>query len=292
MKRKVYSAAFLSVLLILALAETLFISVAASDAVVYLVVDSPVDGALYASNNVRFKYQVFYVKPTSIYIALDRIEVESFLDGKCASNYGGFTSVDTTLKGLSNGEHILRIYAEVYYTGLVPQPSYSDSAVVKFTVNTGVAPSVYVVCFQEYKTSSITLNITTDTPDSTVSYSLDGQAEVTLPSTSVAQYYGRYQYSIALSDLADGSHTLTAYAMDAMGNTGVSEKTFTVKTKEIQPPVEPTPEPEANGVFPTTWIVTATAVVAAVGAALIIYFAKVKKQVEGPVQEPEKVATS
>ena len=279
MKRKAYSAALLSVLLILALAGTLFISLAASDAVVYIVVDSPVDGALYSYNNVRFKYQVIYVKPSSPYINIGPIHVESFLDGKCACAYGGYPLVDTTLKGLSNGEHLLKIYAEVEYTGLVPQPSYSDSAVVKFTVNTGVAPSVHVVCFHEYKTSAITLNITTDTPDSTVSYSLDGQANVTLPKTSVAQHYGRYQYSIALSDLADGSHTLTAYAMDAMGNTGVSEKTFTVKTKETQPTVEPTPDPEPNGVFPTMLVAVAVAVIVAafVSIGLLVYFRKIRK---------------
>ncbi len=276
MKRKAYSAALLSVLLILALAGTLFISLAASDAIVYMVVDSPVDGAVYSDNNVRLKYQVIYHQPSPPYIAFGGAHVEYSLDGKY---YSGYISVDTTLKGLSNGEHLLGIYAEVMYTGFVPQPSYFASAVVKFTVNTGVAPSVYVVCFQEYKTSAITLNITTDTPDSTVSYSLDGQANVTLPKTSVAQYYGRYQYSIALSDLADGSHTLTAYATDAMNNTSVSEKTFTVKTTETQPTVKPTQEPEANGVFPTTLIAVAVAVtVAVVCLGLIAYFVKFKKK--------------
>jgi hypothetical protein len=59
-KKQTFTAAFISALLTTALAGALFVnsSVAASDGYPKIVVDSPVNGAVYTVNNVRLRYQV------------------------------------------------------------------------------------------------------------------------------------------------------------------------------------------------------------------------------------------
>ena len=72
-----------------------------------------------------------------------------------------------------------------------------------------------------------------------------------------------------LPELSDGSHSLIIYAKDTVGNTGASEVIyFTIET-----------EPEKEEAFPT-WIIAPIVIIAVVGAALLVYLAKVKKTTE------------
>jgi hypothetical protein len=157
--------------------------------------------------------------------------VDYYLNGK---QYVGAESLNIILKGLPNGEYELGIQARLHFTAGFGASLRSNGVVVKFTVDTG-APSVFIIGSQTYSTNEAKLNVTTDMPDAKIAYSLDGQANVTLPSSMFTQYHGRYECNLTLSTLSDGPHTLTAYATDALGYTGVSEKTFTVKTVETQP---------------------------------------------------------
>jgi len=90
-------------------------------------------------------------------------------------------------------------------------------------------------------------------------YSLDGQDNVTLTETT-----------LNLTELVNGSHTLTVYATDTAGNTAASETiSFTIAKED-----ETAPNPPS-----TSWTTTATIItaVAAAGAAITLYFTKTKK---------------
>ncbi len=117
-----------------------------------------------------------------------------------------------------------------------------------------VPPVVSVVSPQyneTYASGNVSLVFTLNKPAQQVSYSLDGQQNVTVPGNTT------------LTGLSNGSHSIKVYATDASGNTGASETvTFTIAN---------TPEP-----FPTSWIIAAVVIVAvaAVGAGLLVYFRK------------------
>ena len=99
-----------------------------------------------------------------------------------------------------------------------------------------------------YTVKDVPLTFTVSEAISWIGYSLDGQATVTIIE------------KITLSELSDGVHSLTVYAKDTAGNTGASEPIYF----SIEP-------------FPITWVVVATAIVAAVGVALLFYLRKIKK---------------
>jgi hypothetical protein len=102
-----------------------------------------------------------------------------------------------------------------------------------------------------YTTDRVSLNFTVNEETLWMGYSLDGQKNVTIT-----------ENTSPLTGLTDGSHNITVYANDADGNTGTSETThFTIKAT------------------PTKWITAIIiAAVAAVGAAIIVYFTKTKRK--------------
>lgn len=70
--------------------------------------------------------------------------------------------------------------------------------------------------------SDVPLNFTVSEPASKIMYSLNGSANVTVNSTAT------------LSGLAVGTHTLTIYAWDEMGNAGKSDQvTFSIQEPEV-----------------------------------------------------------
>ena len=235
-----------------------------------ITVESPIEGEIYKSGNVQMKFTVV-IYPGSYPLLLSTSKVAYYIDEMYRGELGERgSSSDFTLK-VPNGEHSLRISAGATYVATGGTRNFFNSVTIRFTVDTGVGPSVSVVGLSDYKASQATLNITVDVPDAQLKYSLDGQSNVTIPQLQLIQYHGRYQYTVNFTDLPDGSYTLIAYASDAL-YTSVAEKTFTVETGEAQPTQEP------NGVFPTTLIAVAvTVIVAAVASAwLLLYFKKHK----------------
>lgn len=111
-----------------------------------------------------------------------------------------------TLTGLSDGNHSIAVYANDTFGNM------GSSSTVYFSVDT-VRPTVSVLSPESkvYGTNEIQLNFTTDEPVSWLAYSLDGEDNVTT------------SRNITLAGLTDGSHNLTVYATDMVGNTGVSE---------------------------------------------------------------------
>jgi parallel beta-helix repeat protein len=108
---------------------------------------------------------------------------------------------------------------------------------------------------QTYRVSDVSLTLTVSEIPSWIGYTLDGQTNVTVAGNTT------------LSGLSDGSHSLIVFAKDIAWNTGASETVyFSINTQRAEPFL--------------TWIVAAIAVIAGVGAALLVYFVKVKKTAE------------
>jgi parallel beta-helix repeat protein len=118
-----------------------------------------------------------------------------------------------------------------------------------------VAPPHIFISSPENKTyndSNFTLAFSTSEPTSKISYSLDGQNNVTITGNTT------------LNKVPNGSHNLTVYATDHSGNTGASKTiSFNVEV----------PEP-----FPTTLTATLGSIVAVACFGLLIYFKKRRKE--------------
>jgi hypothetical protein len=113
-----------------------------------------------------------------------------------------------------------------------------------------------------YTTGNVSLNFTVNEETSWMGYSLDQQDNVTITETT-----------LNLTELTNGSHTLTVYATDTAGNTAASETVSFTIAKEAEPPTTQDDE------TPTAWTTAAiaTAAVAAAIAAIILYFTKRRK---------------
>ena len=121
----------------------------------------------------------------------------------------------------------------------------ADSENVNFTKALFI--EVHLPANETFGTSNIPLNFTIDEPVSQVTYSLDGQENVTISGKAT------------LTDLSNGEHNVTVYAKDKAGNIGSSETmAFTISK----------PEP-----FPT-FLVAAISVAVVVVAGLLIYLKK------------------
>ena len=159
---------------------------------------------------------------------------------------------NTTLTGLSDGIHSLTVYASDLFGNI------GSSSKVYFTIDTPPRISILSPENKTYDTTDIPLNFTVNETASWIAYSLDSQANVTIAGNTT------------LSELSYGSHSLIVYAKDVAGNTGASETIyFTIAQQSVV----------SDGFFPTL-IVAEIAIVAVVGATLLVYFAKVKKTTE------------
>ena len=166
------------------------------------------------------------------------------LDGQMNMTVSG----NTTLFGLSDGSHVITVCANDTAGNM------GSSDTVYFTIDT-VSPNIEILSPENktYATNSVFLNFTLDELTSWVGYSLDAEKNVTITGNTT------------ISGLSNGLHSLIVYANDTAGNTGGSEIIhFTIETPQ---PVESFP----------TWIVAITVIIVVVGAALLVYFARVKK---------------
>lgn len=225
-------------------------------------VDTPIENKTYAQNNLIVNVNVGYT--WGLY--LGSLKLTYYLDGQpiASKNINGmekdnyiFNSIDSvTLTELSNGKHTFQVKGSVtgYYIAIGHADQSLDTGVISFFINLGVAPNVFVSCLSEYQTNQALVNFTLDRSDATISYSLDGLANVTLPqnqAVKVTQNFGgslpfsvSYRYSfIALSGLADGQHVLKGYAVDMFGNTGSTIANFRINTATPTPTEKPSPQP-------------------------------------------------
>jgi hypothetical protein len=176
----------------------------------------------------------------------------------------------TTLQGLSEGTHTIRVNASGRYAAtvwvifvspykppLLDSP-YQDTAYssevggyseVTFTIDAS-SPNISILSptNNAHRPTDLQLNFTVNEPVSWMGYSLDGHANVTVAGNTT------------FPELAHGSHNLTVYAQDSAG--------YIVASETICFGVEP---------FPTTLVVAPIASVTFVGVGLLVYFRKRKR---------------
>jgi hypothetical protein len=176
------------------------------------------------------------------------------------SYYGNLTN-------LKDGTHNLTIIA--YCDGLEVEPHGAWARYLPYNVSSylttfnidATSPFVSILYPENdsYESNEnrldVTLNFTVNEPVSQLTYSLDGQTNVTVAGNTT------------LAGLAYGAHNVTVYAWDTAGNTGVSETvTFTIAEKT---------EPDS---FPTAIVATASGTsLAIIGTGLLVYFRKRKR---------------
>jgi hypothetical protein len=156
-----------------------------------------------------------------------------------------------TLPELPEGTHHITVYAKMQYNNGDRDFIGLDSNTVYFTIDDGAPPIISALSLENktYSQKDLALNFTVDEPTSWMGYCLDGQANVT-----VAENF-------TLTELPSGSHTLTLYANDTVGNMGASK---TINFNIAAP-------------FPTTLVATASGVSAALAClGLLVYFKKRK----------------
>jgi hypothetical protein len=171
------------------------------------------------------------------------------------SRYGNEYLVRANLTGLSEGPHNVTAWVEeqLYYISY-DQPVGSLFSTVFF--NVVLPPNILILSpeTKAYSSSNVPLDFTVNKTVSQISYSLDGQQNVTVTGNTT------------LTGLSSGLHSITVYANDTFGNMGASETVnFTVAI----------PQP-----FPIATISAASGgtALAVVVAGLLVYYKKHKRQ--------------
>jgi hypothetical protein len=270
LKRKALTLTLILSLLVSVLAGTLLIQNAESATVTII---SP-ENKVYSTDNitVAFKIESGY-PPTRAYVVFDRFftwgclldysfssETHPAWTGESnvevgLSLYGYGYLCNATLTKLSEGPHTITVWVAEwmdyisYDIGL--GSVYSN---VTFIIDS-IPPNISILSPEPkaYNTSDVPLDFTVNETASQITYSLDGQENITATG------------NMTLTRLSNGAHNVTVYAADEAGNMGASETaTFTVAV----------PEP-----FPTLLVVASAIIVAVIGAGLLFYFKKRKHQV-------------
>jgi hypothetical protein len=231
---------------------------------------SPENNTAYSSNNVSLTLNVSMPESNDVslyiseiyYLASWQYEDRGQLR-KIPANQGSINLTD-----VPEGPRWLEVHAVatgfayetrhelkgIQYTTYFVGYRITSSSLVEFTIDT-TAPSILSLSVENktYATSDVPLTLTVNEQVSQVTYSLDGQANVTAAGNTT------------LTGLSGGEHSVTVYATDAAGNTGASKTaTFNVNA----------PEP-----FPTE-LVAAAGAVGFVSVSLVVYNVKIKKRMK------------
>jgi hypothetical protein len=152
-----------------------------------------------------------------------------------------------TLPEIPEGSHSITVYGKYEFPG-----SYNniglDNRTVYFTVNDGYPPIISNLSLENktYNQDNLPLNFTVDEPTSWIGYCLDGQANVTTAE------------NFTLTQLPSGSHMLTIYANDTVGNMG-SSSTISFSTAEL---------------LPTILVIGTSVIVTVIGLGSLFFFRK------------------
>ncbi len=135
------------------------------------------------------------------------------------------------LPELPQGNYNLTVYGD--YTrkeGVDPKwPNMHDVQTIDFTINNGIPPAITLLPFEKVITEkgNLTLNFVVDKPVSWIGYSFDREDNATVCG------------NFTISELTYGSHNVTVYAKDLLGNIGASETTIFTITKPGQAQIDP-----------------------------------------------------
>jgi hypothetical protein len=171
---------------------------------------------------------------------------DSILSQTADSYYGS-----TVLPELSEGGHNLTVWvrAEQNYLSFDNPIWVAFSDTITFNID-ATAPKVSVLSPRDslYNISDVQLNFIVSEPFSKVTYSLDGEENVTISGNTT------------LTGLPNGDHNVTVYATDQFGNVGASETIcFSVDVP-----------------FPTALVIASVITVVVVSVVLLFYFKKRK----------------
>jgi hypothetical protein len=232
-----------------------------------ILISSPNNNTVIASGDVSLAFNVSITESentrflTEVYYEVDWQEGKSpvyHLD-MTTPNQNWITefSHNKPLTGIPEGKHNITVIAAAWGSYTIGLTMYSfdigGSSSVSFTVDT-TPPSVSVSSLENdtQYAPDIALNFTVNEAVTQITYSLDGQENVTINGNTT------------LPQLSYGAHNVIVYATDVAGNTGASETiSFTVAK----------PEP-----FPTAQVAAAsTSIIVVIGVGLLVYFKKRKQ---------------
>jgi parallel beta-helix repeat protein len=186
------------------------------------------------------------------------LSIGTWDNGSEGNYWDDYTGADADGDGIGDTPHIIDENNQDNYPFMTPLTPY-----VFVPPPDTTSPTISIISPEnkKYTVNTVSLNFTVGEPTSWIGYSLDGQANVTISGNTT------------LFGLSEGSHSLTVYAKDTTGNTGASETIYFSIER-----------------FPITGIAAAIAIIAVVGVAFLVYFAKVKKTTgEGEKVTPEGV---
>jgi len=287
-KKRLLTAAFISVLLMSAVAGTQFVNVGRANPYIRdavregevsppegtkpptITIFYPNNNTAYASNNISLTFNVSIPKSNNVSLSLSEVyyraswkSSNTYVDLRV--HYRTPTSFSINMTGVPEGPRWLVVYAVargfshetrheikgIYSITYYVGYKITGSSAANFTIDT-TPPKISVLAMENmtYDTSDVQLSFTVNEPVSQTSYSLDGQDNVTFAGDAI------------LTGLSEGEHNVTVFATDNAGNLGASETMyFSVDA----------PEP-----FPTTMVIAPMASVAVVGLGLLVYFKKRK----------------
>jgi hypothetical protein len=297
---RTFSAALVAAILISVIAGTFLINLGLAPWILdpplppEIYVLSPEVDKTYGVSSVAFAFDGQKVAMRSWESAMGRYKhgffnfsnVQYWLDGVIIGRLADLSQpFSVTLTGLSDGRHSVEVTARASWDGgydqgfrLLAQYQYVSSGKVYFSVDT-TPPSMPFLSPQNktYDTVNIPLNFTVSEPISWVGYSLDGKANITVTEyvRNVTESYGQFDIvksalNTVLTELSKGSHSLTVYAEDTVGNIGKSETIHFNITKETQP------NPQVSPFSPALIATAFVSIVALSAGLLLLYFWKRK----------------
>lgn len=162
------------------------------------------------------------------------------------------------LPELTEGLHSITVslVAEGFVSGQNPR-TYLDTV---YFVLDSTPPNISDFSLENktYLTADVQLNFTVNECTSLLTYSLDGEDNVTIDGNTT------------LTGLSVGAYNITVYARDIAGNIGSSQTMNFVVAQETKPETDP---------FPTTLAITISgASLSVIGIGLLVYFKKRKRK--------------
>lgn len=197
-------------------------------------VSSPRNNTIYNVNDITLAFDLNTTNTSIHYLLASHFEadwlhenVTVYKQSIYIPEFPNFWNYSETFCNLSDGEHSVVIYARGgggYAEGLTYNFfGMTTISVINFTIDT-TPPSISSLSVENktYSTSDVPLNITVNEPFSQVSYSLNGQENVTVSGNTT------------LTDLPNGNYTVVVYATDLAGHVGASETiAFTVAKPDL-----------------------------------------------------------
>jgi len=209
------------------------------------------------------------------------VSSEVFVDGKLWSTHNpGARTIFVSLEGLSNGWHTLEVNATAHGEHHdkdfgMRYSSHGSSGVIEFLIGNSPPPSVQIQSLKNTTSTEGDFQFALRVDGHTLSwvgYSLDGKENVTvnqeiLLQSSLASHDKVWKGNLTVTGLSSGSHSLVVYAKDGAGNTGASATTEFTVAEETQ-----------AAALLVAWGTAAILVSAvAVSAGLLFYFKKRKR---------------